>query len=116
MKGLGGNRAIGGVLLFTIGLATEVASAANKGERIQAASEAVQSALRSEISGTDAERNELLRLALEQVSNFPPAMWQTGHVKYGNQWVKHDEVPEILAEDRRLPQYRHRRPHRYHSA
>jgi hypothetical protein len=110
MKCLGGHRAIwGGLLAVTVGFAATAASAAGKGERVRAASEAVQEALRSEIAGTEADRSELLRLALEQVSNYPPALWQTGHVQYRNKWVKHDELPDLIAEDRRLVEYRHRR-------
>lgn len=108
MKCLGGCRAIGGVLLATVGFAVTAASAANKGERARAAAEAVQEALRSEVSGTNARRSELLRMALEQASNYPPALWQTGHVQYRNKWVKYDELADLVADDHRLAEYRRR--------
>ncbi len=98
-----------GVVLSLAGLAVTAAPAANKGVRIRAASEAVQEALQCEVNGEDEKRAELLQSALEQVPDFPPALWQSGHVQHQNQWVRFDELPDLLTEDPRLAEYRHRR-------
>ncbi len=97
------------VLFSTLGFAAAVAQADTKGVRIRAASEAVQQALRCEARGADYRRQELIQSALEQVPDYPPALWQSGHVRHQNQWVRFDELPDLLAEDSRMAEYRHRR-------
>jgi hypothetical protein len=90
-------------------LAATPAPAATKGVRIRAASQAVQEALRCEVKGENEKRDQLLQSALEQVPDFAPALWQSGRVKHQNQWVRFDQLPDLLAEDSRTAQYRHRR-------
>jgi len=99
----------GGLLLCAFGFAVATARGAPKGARIRAASEAVQKALRCEISGQDEDRNELLQSALDQMADYPPALWQTGQVRHQDKWLKFDELPDLLADDNRLAEYRRRR-------
>jgi hypothetical protein len=109
MKRLVAKLAGWGVVISAVGLSATAAPAANKGVRIRAASEAVQKALQCEIDGADQNRDYLLQSALEQVPDFPPALWLTGHVRHQNRWVKFDEFPDLLAGDRRLGEYGRRR-------
>jgi hypothetical protein len=95
--------------LLILSLAGTAASAATKAERTRAASRAVEEALRCEIHGANEYRAELLESALEQVPDFAPALWQTGHVRHQNKWLPFDELPELLADDHRLAEYRRRR-------
>jgi hypothetical protein len=97
------------LLSLTLALLASTASAATKAERARAASEAVETALRCEVEGKNSERTRLLESALEQVPEFPPALWQTGHVQARNEWLKFDELPGLLADDQRLAEYRRRR-------
>lgn len=96
-----------GVLLSGIGwLTVGTASGATKAERTRAAGELVAEALFCEVYGKDSRRSELLASALEQVPDYVPALWHTGHVRYNRQWVKFDELPELAAEDDRIDAYR----------
>ena len=98
-----------GVVISLAGVAVTATPAATKGVRIRAAAEAVQQALQCEVRGEDARRQELLQSALEQVPDYPPALWQSGHVQHQNRWVRFDQLPDLLAEDSRLAEYQHRR-------
>ena len=82
------------------------ASAATKAQRNRAATEMVRTALRLEIEGKNSERRQALQSALEQVPDYAPAMWHRGYVRHQNQWLKFDQVPNSLEDDRRLTAYR----------
>jgi hypothetical protein len=100
--------ALAGMFLLwgTVGFVPTTASAAAKAQRQRAATEMVEAALRCEIEGHNSRRDEALQSALQQVPDFAPAMWHSGHVQHQNKWVKFDELPDLLAEDRRLVGYR----------
>jgi hypothetical protein len=70
------------------------------------APEAVQQALRSEVAGLNEDRDRLLREALERLPNCQHAMWHTGYVREGSQWVKYDEVAKRSVQDADLAEYR----------
>ena len=74
-------------------------------QRTRAAKSLVESALQSEIAGSESERSSQLESALEESPSFAPAQWQTGHVEWRHHWVKFDEFPAV-ASDRRLTTYR----------
>jgi hypothetical protein len=85
------------------------ASAATKAERTKAAAQLVADALRREIQGTDEERGAMLQSALEQLPDYPPALWHNGYVLNRKKWRKFDEVAELLTDDVRLAAYRRKR-------
>jgi hypothetical protein len=99
----------GAMLSAGVWLTAGHVSAATKAERTRAATEQVAEALFSEIYGQDSQRSELLAAALEQVPDYVPALWHTGHVRQNNRWVKFDEVPKLATEDERLTAYRRAR-------
>jgi hypothetical protein len=75
-------------------------------EDIASATETVQRALRSEATGANEDRDKLLRQALDRLPNCPSAMWHTGYVREGEQWVKYDEVTKRSVQDATLAEYR----------
>ena len=89
----------GGLLLFTLGFAVTTASAATKVKRSRADAEAVQEALRCEVRGADAERNELLQSILKREPECAPALWHSGYVQEDSRWVKFDELARLAPED-----------------
>ncbi len=97
------------VPVLLVGIAATGASAATKAKRAQAASDAVDKALRCEVEGEDSERARLLQSALDQMPDYAPALWQTGHVRHQNKWRRFDQLAELLADDRRVAEYRRRR-------
>ncbi len=86
------------------------AMAGTMAQRNQEASRLVDEALYYEVSGADAERNALLQSALEQVPQYAPAMWHSGHVQQRNRWLKIEELVRVSADDTRLAAYRRIRP------
>jgi len=96
----------GGVALF---YAASPASAATKAKRRAAAEDLVKEALHREIYGAHDDRAELLESALKQLPDHPPAKWHSGYVRHQNRWVKADDIPKLLEDDRRLELYRQRR-------
>jgi len=66
----------------------------------------VKAALESELAGPSDVRNRLLGQALKADPNFAPARWQSGFVRFGDQWVKVDDVPKHTADDKQLAAYR----------
>jgi hypothetical protein len=51
------------------------------------ADQIVAAALRLELDGKNTERNALLRQALDQAPDHPPARWHLGFVRAGDQWL-----------------------------
>lgn len=86
-----------------------VASASTKAERTRAAGELVREALHGEIYGMNSRRGQLLEQAKQEASDFAPAMWHTGHVRVGNEWVKAVDIQQHLLSDRRVQLYQQRR-------
>lgn len=82
------------------------APAQTKADRLEAATRRVKAALRREVFGEDEDRRALLEAALEAVPDHAPALWHSGHVRANNQWVRADDVPGLLAQNRRLIGYR----------
>jgi hypothetical protein len=76
------------------------------GER--SAEELVRAALKAEAAGDSAERERLLRKALEEDPNYAPARWHLGYVRAGKEWLKWDEVQRRAASDPRIAEYRRR--------
>jgi len=81
------------------------ASAATKAERTQAAAQLVADALRQEIQGTDEQRRAMLQSALEQLPDYPPALWQKGYVLDRKKWRKFDDLAELVTDNSRLAAY-----------
>lgn len=71
--------------------------------------ELVKAALQSELDGASALRATLLSDALARDSNFAPARWHSGFVRFGDDWVKVDDVPQRAATDKKLTAYRKQR-------
>lgn len=106
MKRLARVAALGGMVLSAVAAGVMADPAATKGVPVRAASEAVEEALRCEIRGADAERNERLQSVLERRPDCAAALWHSGHVRDDNRWLKFDELAGRSAEDECLAEYR----------
>ncbi len=73
------------------------------------AAELVDAALRSELDGPSEQRKTLLDQALSLDPNYAPARWQSGYVRWDDQWLTLDEVAKVAGDDKRLAAYRQRR-------
>ena len=100
------------ILLLAVGLTItsehSVRAAGNK----QAAEQAtilVKQALQAEVNGDAAERERLLAEALKLDPNCAAAHWQLGKVRRGAKWLKIENVPQDIENDRLLRAYRERR-------
>ncbi len=71
--------------------------------------ELVQAALRSELDGPTDARQALLDAALELDPNYAPARWQSGFVRWNNQWLPIDDVPGRSQDDPQRAAYRKQR-------
>ncbi len=71
--------------------------------------ELVTAALRTELEGPSDQRNLLLEQALKLDPNYAPARWQSGYVRWDDQWLTLDEVAQRAGDDKRLDAYRQRR-------
>lgn len=72
------------------------------------AKELVRAALSAEAAGNAAEREKLLRRALEKDPDCAPAHWHSGHVREGKQWIAWEEAQRRAAGDPRIAEYRRR--------
>jgi hypothetical protein len=91
------------VLCFGI-LAVDV-SAATVAERTAAAEALVQEALHREIYGLRQDRDRLLREALQLKPDYAPAKWHLGFVRFQNEWVPADVVPQYASRNLRRIAY-----------
>ncbi len=71
--------------------------------------ELVDAALRSELEGPSDVRRSLLDRALELEPDYAPARWQSGYVRWDDEWLTLEEVAQRAASDKRLVEYRQRR-------
>jgi tetratricopeptide (TPR) repeat protein len=71
--------------------------------------ELVTAALRTELEGPSDQRKTLLDQALTLDPDFAPARWQSGFVRWDDQWLTLEEVADRAGEDKRLAAYRQRR-------
>jgi hypothetical protein len=71
--------------------------------------ELVSAALRSELDGSSEVRKTLLDRALKLDSEYAPARWQSGFVRYDGEWLTLEEIGTRAAGDKRLAEYRQRR-------
>jgi len=69
----------------------------------------VQAALRSELDGPSENRKSLLDQALKLDPNFAPARWQSGFVKWDDEWRTFEQISRIVKGDEQLAEYRKRR-------
>ncbi len=97
--------------ILSIGMAGWLAAGASaevtkERDDVATAAETVRRALRCEAAGANEDRDKLLQQALDQVPHCPSAMWQTGYVREGEQWVKYDEVTKRSVQDAALAEYR----------
>jgi hypothetical protein len=79
--------------------------ASTKAEQASAAARLVEEALHCEIYGLNADREANLQKALEAAPDHAPARWHAGHVRYLNQWVPADTMPDLMSKDRRMSTY-----------
>jgi len=86
------------------GLSYAIAAEAASDREDRSPAQLVEEALRGEIEGS-ARRDELLQAALKQEPDYAPALWHTGHVRYGGQWLPIDEVPDRAAANKQLTMY-----------
>jgi hypothetical protein len=82
---------------------------AKKREAEGAAAKMVVEALRHELSGDNQARQTLLDSAIETAPTSDTARWLAGYVRIKRQWVAVDEVPAMMAKDKRLATYATRR-------
>jgi hypothetical protein len=85
---------------------------ARTGDRASEADDAggiVRSALRAEIAGDNAERERLIRRALDQFPNCASAHWHAGHVRVGAEWLTLPQAQQAAVRDPRLEVYRQAR-------
>jgi hypothetical protein len=66
----------------------------------------VNAALRSELDGATDARKKLLDEALSLDPDYAPARWQSGFVRYDDQWLTVDQAAKRAASDPQLTAYR----------
>lgn len=95
------------VAAMTLGVGP-VATAKDKAEQVQKASEIVVETLQREAREGVPDRRELLQAALEAAPDHPPARWHSGFVfdAKGHQWQKVDDTVARGAKDDALAKYR----------
>lgn len=72
--------------------------------------DAVDVALRQELSGNDVDRNALLRHLVDEDPDFAPARWQLGFLNVGDRWVPYQQLLNSIADrSSRLSEYQQRR-------
>ncbi len=71
--------------------------------------ELVRAALEAELDGPSELRAQLLKEALERDPSFAPARWQSGFIRWDDQWLRPDEIARRVARDPQLAEYRKRR-------
>lgn len=69
----------------------------------------VQAALKTELAGPSDQRAALLKQALDRDPNFAPARWQSGFIRFDNEWLKVDDVSRRARDDQNLATYRKKR-------
>ena len=79
--------------------------AAKVAERKAAADELVQEALHREIYGLHEDRVQLLQEALQIEPDHAPAKWHLGYVRFHNEWVPADVVPQYAGRNLRRIAY-----------
>ncbi len=100
---------LGVALVFGLCLAASPGTAGEQVENGQAglsAEQLVEAALKAEASAQPDRRSELLRQAIEQDPEYPPARWYAGYVRDGGQWLTVEEMTRRASADERLAQYR----------
>lgn len=70
------------------------------------AGDLVQAALECEIAGDSERRDELLKQALQQAPDYPPARWHSGYVRVDDQWLSLEEAEQRASADGRFTEYR----------
>lgn len=80
--------------------------ASKKAERIRVAEELTKEALHREIYGLKSERDRLLARAAAMDDDFAPAKWHQGLVRHRNAWIKAEDLPNLLAQQQRIADYR----------
>ena len=66
----------------------------------------VQAALRTELNGPSEVRKARLDEALRVDSEFAPARWQSGFVRWQDAWFSVDEIAARASQDKTLAAYR----------
>ena len=94
------------VVSFSVWLTSNVASSQAVADEKAEADKAVQDALRAEMRGDAARRQELLQLALRISPGCPAAHWHLGQVTQNGEWLTVEEAEQRAQNDPRLKQYR----------
>ena len=71
--------------------------------------ELVTVALQTELDGPSEQRKLLLHRALKLDSDYAPARWQSGYLRWDDQWLTLDELAARVKDDPQLAAYRQRR-------
>jgi hypothetical protein len=100
-----GTSLVGLVMVLCLCIFTGDVSAATVAERAAAAEELVQEALHREIYGLQQERDRLLQEALDLKPDYAPAKWHLGFVRFQNEWVPADIVPQYANRNLRRVAY-----------
>jgi len=109
MKSIRNSLNFSGRVAATIGLATICGSsllAAPKAKDSDHAKELVREALSREIYGLSGEREELLNKAIEASPDYAPAHWHRGYIFVDGEWIKAEDAPEHLKDDKRFASYK----------
>jgi hypothetical protein len=95
-----------GIVLF---FGAIVQAEPQRGDRA-AAEAAVKEALQREIYGLAAQRETLLKSAIERSPQYAPALWQLGHVQDArNRWLSSDDFIERWSTSRAIKRYQAQR-------
>jgi Pretoxin HINT domain len=70
------------------------------------AAQCVRAAIAAEVRADRAERDRLIVEALRAAPDYAPARWQSGQVRYGDQWMTINAAVEKGGQDELLGQYR----------
>jgi hypothetical protein len=69
----------------------------------------VTAALKTELEGPTETRKQLLDEALRRDPNFAPARWQSGFVRWNDEWIAIDDMPRRARSIEHLAEYRKKR-------
>jgi len=102
------------VLLFSAALtcgtqalaATATADSAKPSATVSLAAQCIQGAITAETRADLARHDRLIEQALRVAPSFAPARWQSGQVRYADQWMTIDSALEKGAQDDLLQRYR----------
>jgi Pretoxin HINT domain len=95
-----------GLLTLAACSAFAAEKSAQESETQEKARQEIRAALRSEVSGASAARNEHLASAARYAPDLPEANWQLGRIHVGGKWLEVAAAEQRSAGDPQLAEYR----------